>query len=73
MTPEELAAAVAERAAAVKTTLAAGLPTDRYGRDGLCAELHDLIDAAARLQGEVAAIDGPVVRAWRFVDGGRHE
>ncbi len=71
--PEELAAAVADRGAAVKTLLAAGLPTDRPGRDRLCAELHELIDAAARLQGTLAAIDGPVLRAWQFVEGGRHE
>ena len=73
MTPEELAAEVAERAGAVKAQLAAGLPPDRPGRDRLCAELHELIAAAARLQGVLAAVDGPVVRAWRFVEGGRHE
>ena len=73
MTPEELAAEVAERAGTVKAQLAAGLPPDRPGRDRLCAELHELIDAAARLQGVFAAVDGPVVRAWRFVEGGRHE
>lgn len=69
--PADLAATVAtvaEGAAAVVDRLAAGLPTDRPGRDRLCEELHALIYAAARLQGTLAAVDGPAVREWRFVE-----
>jgi hypothetical protein len=70
---EELAAAVAERAATVQAGLAAGLaaglPSDRHGRDRLCAELHELVERAARLQVLLASVDGPVVRTWRFVEG----
>jgi hypothetical protein len=66
---EELATEVAEHAATVHAGLRTGLPSDRAGRDRLCAELHDLVDRAARLQELVASIDGPVTRTWRFTEG----
>jgi hypothetical protein len=68
---EELAGEVADHAAAIEGRIRSGFPADRAERDRLCAELHGLVERAARLQEQLAAVDGPVVRAWRFTERDR--